>query len=72
MSKTKLLSLIFLLNLSASFAGTTGKISGLVTTVANGESVAGADILVIGRPITSSDDPVTAISRIEHDLQHDG
>ena len=32
----------------------------------------GADFLVIGRPITSSDDPVTAISRIEHDLQHDG
>ena len=32
----------------------------------------GADFLVIGRPITCSEDPVMAISRIEHELQHDG
>ena len=32
----------------------------------------GADFLVIGRPITCSQDPVMAISRIEHELQHDG
>ena len=32
----------------------------------------GADFLVIGRPITCSQDPVMAINRIEHDLQNDG
>ena len=32
----------------------------------------GADFLVIGRPITCSQDPVMAISRIEQELQHDG
>lgn len=32
----------------------------------------GADFLVIGRAITCSQDPVMAISRIEHELQHDG
>ena len=32
----------------------------------------GADFLVIGRPITCSEDPVMAISRIEHELQRDG
>ena len=32
----------------------------------------GADFIVIGRPITSSEDPVTAVSQIEHELQHDG
>ena len=58
MSKTKLFPVIFLLNLSASFAGTTGKISGLVTTVANGESVAGADILVDGTEFGASSEDI--------------
>ena len=32
----------------------------------------GADFIVIGRPITCSEDPVKAISRIEQELQHVG